>query len=197
MRRHGRAAGFGRFWGPETPDGDADADQRAGELVRHAASGFAFDFGCIRDIGRPSADQTGASHSSEQTDARSHLINGRARRSARAKASDFQGKPGFFQSARRRARSGAPYHGNCEKSSNRIVASELIRSTLARAEGCRAIIARQVVSKGHTEADHRADPREPDTEFRGRPGHRPLEAKPRQERGLWSRRLPARRCENC
>ena len=48
---------------------------------------------------------------------RSHLINGRARRSARAEASNFQGKPVFFQSARRRARSDAPYHGIYEMSS--------------------------------------------------------------------------------
>jgi hypothetical protein len=48
--------------------------------------------------------------------ARSHLLNGRARRSARAVASDFQEKPAFFHSVRRRARSDAPYHGIYEMS---------------------------------------------------------------------------------
>src|SRR6266508_713644 len=43
--------------------------------------------------------------------ATSHLVNGRARRSARAEASDFQGKPVFFQPARLRAqRRALPRH---------------------------------------------------------------------------------------
>ena len=41
---------------------------------------------------------------------------GRARRSARAEASDSRRKPAFFQSARRRARSDAPYRGTYEMS---------------------------------------------------------------------------------